>query len=1293
MKHNDNKANIVEYYAADKRTRNSESERDMRATRSGKKLKVHDTVPVEHLEKRKASKQNGSSSDKILRTSPKTAKTLKKRTSVTAVNPSSRIQADDILKAKVFNVSLEQLLPLKGLRSEIFQKTKRTRKSMMPKRDRMETDKINEQFFADKGKKIRQAKVDSDSLGAPRVTAIVEGCMKGDCLLDAGAQGSIISARLVKELDLKIVNHKNQATNKMADGSVVKSLGDVEDLLVSVQGVLFKVNPVVFENPPYDLLLGGDSIQVLELAVDYANGHFSINTDNGVEPLKVCFNTPIKRMEHIQPASFISDSEVYSGDDETSENEEYDGDSPTDDSYDNEESYLILPAFEEDSQVKEFYLNEIETQASQIPRNPTSKEEKCQILEEQVDGLELEEKEKLVLKSLLLKYVDVFGLDYQDLKQTNLVKFAVDTGDHPPIMKRPNKHMSHSELEVFKKELAKMLANGQLVPTMHNPKKDGTSSLGWAFPAMYVGKRDTKEGRLVVQFQDLNAVTKKDPWPLPSLQHLMEDYLGSEIFTALDLLKGFNQILVEDDSIPKLTMATPWGCFSYRVLPFGVVNGPACFSRAIYLAMQNYISSFVSTYIDDITIYSKSFDEHMMHVEKVLQRLKEVNMVLKPAKAAWCKKEVSVLGFVVNKQGIKTHPNLVNKILDFPRPKNKTDIRAFSSLAGFYRRHVNRFSDIIAPLNELLKKTAKMDWTDIQEKAFMNIKEAISKAVQLKYPDPNKPYKLFTDASDVGIGAVLVQHDDELGEDRPVCFLSRKLLAAEMKYPTVEKELLGVVYAFSRLRRYLLDKEFTLYTDNSAVRYLFTKSDPGSRLQRWIIAVQEFKFKVFHLPGKMNVVADVMSRYPPANIEEWDMVSPDQYLFESWLVENEVTEAACEDYLVKIYGVLKCVVSSGEHDGSELKSIGLRFRLSKDGHLLRKVGDRYVKVPRIDERVTVLKEVHDGHGHFGQEATWKRLYMNYWWPNAYNEVRDYVKSCESCQLFSYLPAKEPLIGKIPVRSLFERFGVDYIGPFPTSRSGKEYIIMAVEYYTGWPIARAVEKADSDTTIKFLYEDLFCVFGPITKILSDNGRHFFCKEVEAFAKFVNFKHQFAAPYKPSTNGKVEQINGTIVRGIRKMIYNNKKDWDTLLPSMPYAYRTKVHKAIGISPYEALFGSVPNNVNEDPLYKLGMKLGLERLYYLMDKRLNYEEMVMKEDEKRPEKSERISVGDEVMMKKHLKKDKLDSSFKNSLFTVVNQYHRNTYVLVNNQGVKLKRAVNGVHLKKFVRREGTTPKLFNA
>lgn len=428
---------------------------------------------------------------------------------------------------------------------------------------------------------------------------------------------------------------------------------------------MIKITPVVFENPPYDLLLGSESLQVLGIAVDYARGHFSINTNKGIEPLRVRFKTGVERMKRIEDAEVQSefgqsqseDENVLPTDDET---EEYETEESEIDEYDSEEgsesheSYLIFSVFEDDEEdnSNENDLNDFEEGGKLVKNDPTTPEEIKGILEQQMQVLDLTKEEKEALGRLLVQFLDVFGLDYNDLKQTNLVRCHVDTGDHQPIMKRPNRHMSHSELEIFKKELEKMLANGQVIPTMHIPKKNGKSSLGWSFPAMYVGKKNTKDDRLVVQFQELNAITKKDPWPLPSLQHLLESYLGSEIFTTLDLLKGFNQILVDEDTIPKLTMATPWGCFSYRVLPFGVVNGPACFSRAIYLAMQEFLGSFVSTYIDDITVYSKAFEDHLVHLERVLQRLREVNMVLKPSKAAWCQKEVSVLGFIVNRDGI-----------------------------------------------------------------------------------------------------------------------------------------------------------------------------------------------------------------------------------------------------------------------------------------------------------------------------------------------------------------------------------------------------------------------------------------------------------------------------------------------------------------------------------------------------------------------------------------------------------------------------------------------------------------
>ncbi|KAG1043777.1 hypothetical protein G6F43_011580 [Rhizopus delemar] len=799
----------IETYAADKRLRNDESELDHRVSRSGKKTKVHDTVSKELANRRNEMKSKRkelndvSNSSAPIAISPNAAKesivnARKKkhssnRTSQASLNmPSDSITAEDILKAKVFNVSLEQLMPLKGLRSQIIQRTKQVRRSNKINASEHNEGEVMEAYHVAKNGRIRMSTdADEDILSAPRVTAVVGGCMAGDGILDPGSHGSIISKRLADELQIKIEVNDELGGNKLADGSVTKPLGEAKNLLISVQGVMIKITPVVFENPPYDLLLGSESLQVLSIAVDYARGHFSINTDKGIEPLLVRFKTDVERMKRIEGAEVQSGFDQSQSEDEnefpTEESEINDCDS--EEGSESHESYLIFPVFEDDEEddSNETYLNDFEEGENLVTNNPTPPEEIKSILEQQVQALDLTKEEKEALGRLLVQFLDVFGLDYNDLKQTNLVKFHVDTGDHQSIMKRPNRHMSHSELETFKKELEKMLANGQVIPTMHIPKKNGKSFLGWSFPAMYVGKKNTKDGRLVVQFQELNAITKKDPWPLPSLQYLLESYLGSEIFTTLDLLKGFNQILVDEYTIPKLTMATPWGCFSYRVLPFGVVNGPACFSRAIYLAMQEFLGSFVSTYIDDITVYSKSFEDHLVHLERVLQRSREVSMVLKPSKAAWCQKKVSVLGFIVNRDGIKPQPSLVKKIVEFPRPKNKTDIRAFTSLAGFYRRHVNCFGDIVAPLNEMLKKKVKLVWGEAQENAFIRLKDALVNAVQLKYPDPNSPYKLYTDASDIGVGAVLVQYDEEMAVDRPICFLSRKPTAAEMKHPTLEK--------------------------------------------------------------------------------------------------------------------------------------------------------------------------------------------------------------------------------------------------------------------------------------------------------------------------------------------------------------------------------------------------------------------------------------------------------------------------------------------------------------------------
>lgn len=217
--------------------------------------------------------------------------------------------------------------------------------------------------------------------------------------------------------------------------------------------------------------------------------------------------------------------------------------------------------------------------------------------------------------------------------------------------------------------------------------------------------------------------------------------------------------------------------------------------------------------------------DHLTDLDAVLSRLKEVKMKCSIKKCDFIKTRIEFLGFIVTPSGVTPLPSRIQQIRDFPRPCNATGVRAFLGLANFYRRHVQAFADLVSPLTLLTSKKARFIWGDEQENAFQALKHVLSQSTLLVFPDPNKQYHVYTDASDIGIGVVLAQEDED-GMERPVCFLSRKLKPNEVRIPVVERELLAVMYALQKLRRYLLDKSFILFTGNTAVRYLFAKADP-----------------------------------------------------------------------------------------------------------------------------------------------------------------------------------------------------------------------------------------------------------------------------------------------------------------------------------------------------------------------------------------------------------------------------------------------------------------------------------
>lgn len=351
----------------------------------------------------------------------------------------------------------------------------------------------------------------------------------------------------------------------------------------------------------------------------------------------------------------------------------------------------------------------------------------------------------------------------------------------------------------------------------------------------------------------------------------------------------------------------------------------------------------------------------------------------------------------------------------------------------------------------------------------------------------------------------------------------------------------------------------------------------------------------------------------------------------------------------------------GDKISDEAKSVKVKsrqFRVEENGTLWRHVGvgdstgGRWLLVPKLNERERILKEVHDGHGHNGCQSTWSRLYVNYLWSNSYEKIKLYIKSCYLCQLAERKPRREAP-NKMDVMHIFERWGVDYLGPFTESEKGNFYIIVAVEYYTKWPVARVVKVADSENAVPFLYDEIFSVFGPIKKFLTEGGSHFDNIYVKNLAEYGQAKHNFAAGYHPETNGLTERFNGTLVAQLKKLAFFSPRKWDTHLNAILYSYRTRAHSVLKISPYELMFGIAPQGVKSkvgDYMNELSKKLNEERSYALMNERLNYD---LEFEKNTLISTQKFKVEDFVLRVNRRRKNKLDMNYLKSPYIVIAIY----------------------------------------
>ncbi|KAG6455309.1 hypothetical protein O3G_MSEX009130, partial [Manduca sexta] len=464
----------------------------------------------------------------------------------------------------------------------------------------------------------------------------------------------------------------------------------------------------------------------------------------------------------------------------------------------------------------------------------------------------LNDSEKPVADNVMTKFKEI-SIEEKGLGRTDIITHNIDTGTTEPIRQRYYR-MSPEKQRIVTEQVDEMLSLDVIEPC-ESP---------WSSPVLVVGKKDGKP-RFCLDSRKLNSVTRKDAYCLPYVSEILDNLRDAKYLSSIDLSKAFWQIPIKKEDREKTAFYVPGrGTFQFKVTAFGLSNAPATQQRLVDKLFGPEFELKVFAYLDDIFIVSKTFEEHVSLLLRVLLKLQSSNLTVNLSKCQFFRTQLRYLGYLVDAQGLRTDPEKVEVILQYPTPTNRKEVKRFLGTTSWYRRFIPQFSTIAAPLNKLTsskKNTPPFQWSDAAEKAFVQLKSLLVNAPVLICPDFNYPFEVHTDASNFGVGGMLSQTID--GVEHPVAYMSRSLSGPERNYSVTERETLAVLIALEHWRCYLDNgKPFTVYTDHAAIKWFLSLTNPTGRLARWGVRLSAFNFDIKHRRGKDNVIPDSLSRLP-----------------------------------------------------------------------------------------------------------------------------------------------------------------------------------------------------------------------------------------------------------------------------------------------------------------------------------------------------------------------------------------------------------------------------------------------
>ena len=811
---------------------------------------------------------------------------------------------------------------------------------------------------------------------------------------------------------------------------------------------------------------------------------------------------------------------------------------------------------------------------------------------------ELSSEQRCQFSAFLEEFDDVMAKEDGELGLTDLIEHKIETGNAVPIKQSPRRLPPHKK-EIVEKQLDDLLKQGRIEE----------SNGPWSSPVVLARKKDGSY-RLCIDYRKLNEVTTRDAQPLPRIDDILESLDGAVWFSTLDLASGYWQVPVSPQDRDKTAFVTHKGQFRWTCMPFGLTNGPATFQRLMNLALKGIAWKDCLVYLDDIIIWSSTFDEHLRQLRAVFERLRAAKVKLKKKKCSFLQRSIKFLGHVVSAKGIQTDPDKTKAVQEWPTPKDVAELRSFLGLCSYYRRFINNFAVITEPLRRLLQKGTEFAWKEQQERAFQELKNCLVTPPVLAYPNfgPSAgEFVLDTDAStEKGIGAVLSQLQED-GTEKVIAYGSRSLQPNEKNYCATRLEMLALVAFIHEFRYYLLGKKFTVRTDHHALKWLRSFKEPEGQVARWLERLQEYEFEVVHRAGKEHVNADVLSRKPRrkhpgrdncpscssiiedkfvAALHQDERLSSQEQLADECLWSPiELRNAQLKD--VDLSYVIQLIQDDVTPSKQDLQSksplvksiLSSRELLELDDHGVLKINPTK-QIQTWSSRIVLpeeliapaLQRLHDGveGGHLGILKTLRKMQQRFWRPGLAKAVTNYCKSCLVCAECKAGKSSKAPLTNMTTGSPMQRVHIDVIGPLPRSKKGNKYILTVQCAFTKWSEAYAIRNQTAATCASKLVTEWIHRYGVPDNIHSDQGRNFESSVFKEMCNVLDIKKTRTTAYHPAGNGQVENFNKTLKGLLKAKVQEEVNTWDDHIGACMMAYRSSIHQSTGYTPFYLMFG---------------------------------------------------------------------------------------------------------------------------